>query len=204
MPPAEYQLDTVAVNLIERMEGARRTWIDDPDAARDGFRRIADESLDSVIKEYEQVMGADGWGDILRREISETFLPRYARLAVAQNALEAARFGAWRRGDPVARILLSVAAIVAVLVLRRLLMFHPITILFFLIVLVMPVMPELRGWYFRRQYTADLQSSVDDLERIQGELDRYQSVEGYTDERLEAARRAVAAAAHRQQSNERG
>jgi len=195
MPPSEYQLDHVAVNLIERMEGARRTWIDDPDAARAGFRRIADESIARAVAEYEGVMGADGWGDVLRREMTETFLPRYTRLALAHNDREAGRFGAWRGGDPVGRIVMTVGALLLAMVLRRIFMMHPVTFLFYFLAVLTPVMPEIRGWYYRRQYEAELQVVVDDLQRIQGELDRYAGPEGYTDTRLEAARRAVAAAA---------
>jgi hypothetical protein len=204
MPPAEYQLDTVAVNLIERMEGSRRTWLDDPEAARAGFRRIAEESLDRVVAEYDGIMGDDGWGVVLRTEILETFLPRYTRIAVVHNALEASRFGAWRGGDPLGRILVTVAALIAAMVLRRVLMFHPITYFFFLAAFLTPVMPEIRGWYHRRQYQQELQRTVNDLERIQRELERYAGTEGYTDVRLEAARRAAAAAAQRRTSKEMG
>lgn len=197
MPPAEYQLDTVAVNLIDRMEGSRRTWVDDPEAARAGFRRIAEEGLERVTREYQSIMGEDGWSTMLRREILETFLPRYTRLAIAFNTLEAGRFGAWRGGDPASRVALTLAALLAAFALRRVLMFHPITYFFYLAAVLTPVMPEIRGWYHRQQYQRELQEAVDDLERIQRELERYTEAEGYTDARLEAARAAVTRAAQR-------
>ena len=180
MPPASYQLDTVAANLIERLEGARRTWIDDPEAARAGLTRIAEESVDRAVADYGQVMGADGWGPLLRRELLETFLPRYLRLAVAQNALEAAGFGAWRGGDPVARVVTVVVALALAALARRVMLYHPVTLVFFVAALSSPIMPELRAWHHRRRYQRALQEAVDDLERIQGELDRHAALEdGY-------------------------
>lgn len=174
MAPASYQLDTVATHLLTHLEGARRTWLDDPFGARAGLTRIASESVDRVVAEHDQVMGdADGWGPVLRREVMETFLPRYLRLAVAQNAQEAAGFGTWRGGDPVARITLLVGAILIATLLRRLLMFHPITLIFYGVALLAPLLPSLRARHQRRRYQRSLQEVLDDLARIQVELDRH-------------------------------
>ncbi|MEL6347751.1 MAG: hypothetical protein AAFV53_31890 [Myxococcota bacterium] len=193
MPPSSYELDTVAANLIERMEGARRTWQGDPDAAAAGLSRIAEESIDRVSREYDAIMGsADGWPAVLRRELMETFLPRYIRLATEHNALEADGYGAWRGGDPVARIIATAGAILGALAIETIFR-HPITLILLVAALFVPLMPEIRAWYHRRRYVRLLQEAVDDMGRIQSELDRYVTDDGYTRDHLEQARAQVRA-----------
>jgi len=181
----------VAANLIERLEGPRRTWMGQPDAAARGFARIADESLDSVIIEYEGVMGVDGWGPLLRREITETFLPRYTRLAIAHNAIEERGYGAWRGGDPLGRVVSTGFALLVALAIEQIFR-HPATLVLLVGALLVPLMPELRAWYYRSQYARQLQQAVDDLGRIQRELERYASASAgdpvYTDDQLQRAR----------------
>jgi len=193
MPPIPYRLDTVAASLVERLEGARRTWVGQPDAAREGMARIASETLDLVIAEHDRIMPGTQWSEMLRRELLETFLPRYIRLAVAHNALEADGYGAWRQGDPLARVMATGGMLMAAVVIERLL-HHPITIVLFIFSLFVPALPEIRAWYHRRQYTGVLQDAVDDMGRIQDELDRFIDDDIFTDERLQAARDKVEAA----------
>lgn len=164
-----------------------------PDAAREGFTRIASETLDLIIAEHDDIMTGSRWGAMLRREMSETFLPRYIRLAVAHNALEGSGYGAWRQGDPLARVMATGGALMGAVVVERLL-HHPITILLFIFALFVPILPELRAFYHRRQYASALQEAVDDMGRIQDELDRFTDNDILTDARLEAARAAVEAA----------
>ncbi|MDG1482605.1 MAG: hypothetical protein P8R54_23640 [Myxococcota bacterium] len=197
MPPTPYRLDTVAASLVERLEGARRTWMGQPDAAREGMTRIANETLDLVIAEHDRIMPGTQWSEMLRRELLETFLPRYVRLAVAHNALEAAGYGAWRQGDPLARVMATGGMLMAAVVIERLL-HHPITIVLFIFSLFVPALPEIRAWYHRRQYAGVLQDAVDDMGRIQDELDRFIDDDIFTDERLQAARDKVEAARTRQ------
>lgn len=193
MPPTPYRLDTVAASLVERLEGARRTWVGQPDAAREGMTRIASETLDLIIAEHDRIMPGAKWGGMLRRELMETFLPRYIRLAVAHNALEAAGYGAWRKGDPLARVMATGGMLMAAVVIERLL-HHPATLLLFIFALFVPALPELRAWYHRSQYAGALQDAVDDMGRIQEELDRFTDDDILTDERLQAARDKVEAA----------
>ncbi len=200
MPPTPYRLDTVAASLIERLEGARRTWIGQPEEAQAGMQRIAEDALDRVVREHDEIMGEGSWGTELRRELLETFLPRYVRLATAHNALEADGYGAWRQGDPAARVLGTGIALLAALVLERVL-HHPVTLLAFVFALFVPVLPEIRAWHYRRQYTKQLQEVVDDMGRIQAELERY-SDDAFTDARpLQDARKKREAAREKSQES---
>ncbi len=171
MTPPSYRLDVVCGSLLERLEGTRRTWLGDPEAARAGFRRIAEEVVDGVVAERAALMGEDGWGEVLRREVLETFLPRYTRLAVDHNALEEAGYRAWRGGDPVARVVAGLLALLAAALVARF-VHHPLALVAFAGVLVAPFTPEIRQSWFRRRYRRLLQEVIDDMARIQDELER--------------------------------
>ena len=203
MPPTPYRLDTVAASLVERMEGARRTWAGQPDAAEKGMIRIAEETLDFIVDEHDKIMPGSKWGPMLRREMMDTFLPRYIRLAVAHNELESSGYGAWRKGDPLTRVMSTVGALMGAVLMERLL-HHPLTILFFIFALLVPVLPEIRALYHRRQYAGALQDAVDDMGRIQEELERFTDDEILTDSRLEAAREKVEAARARRKEKTLG
>jgi len=176
MTASSYRLDTVSANLIEHLEGARRTWLGQPDAAREGFRRIAEETVGKVLAEYQELFGDSDWGHTLRREILDTFLPRYERLALDHNDLEDQGYHSWRGGDPIARIVATLATLAVALAAERVL-HHPVTLLGFLFVVLVPFAPELRGVYYRRRYRKLLQEVVNDMGRIQDELERYAAVE---------------------------
>lgn len=170
MPPASYRLDVVCAKLIERLEGARPTFQGDRSAAQAAFRRIAEEHVDGVIAEHDEIMGTPGWGALLRREVLETFLPRYTRLALDHNQLEAAGYHAFRKGDPVARVAVTFAALAFAAVVYRL-TFHPLSLALFVFAFAVPFVPEIRRSWYRKRYADLLQEVVDDMGRIQQSLD---------------------------------
>jgi hypothetical protein len=172
MTVSSYRLDTVAVHLIERLEGARRSYQDRPAEGEAAFVRIADEELGRIIAEHDELLDDPGYGDRLHREVHETFLPRYVRLAADHTALEAAGYHAWRRGDPVARGATTLGALLVALGFVRT-VHHPVALVVFAVVLLVPFLPEIRRGYHRRQYRRLLQEVVADLGRIQERLDAY-------------------------------
>lgn len=172
MPPASYRLDTVATQLIERLEAHRPTWLDDPPAARAGFSRITAEVLDRVIAEHDELYGDADQSAVLRRELTETFLPRYARLALAHNEREARGFDAWRKGDLFSRVISGGLALFFALIATELFR-NPLALLTWVAALLVPFIPELRAGWQRNRYRGFLQDAVDDMGRIQDELDRY-------------------------------
>lgn len=170
MASSSYRLDSVTVTLIERLEGARPTWIGDEAHAREGFRRIVEEHVDSLVAERQEILGPEPEGEAMRREVLETFLPRYTRLAIDHNADEEAGYHAWRRGDPVARVLGTLFAFALVAIFYRA-VHHPAALLLLITALTVPFVPELRRAWYRRRYRALLQETVDDMARIQLSLE---------------------------------
>ncbi len=172
MIPSDFRLDTVSVHLVERLEGARRSYVDRPDQAPPAFLRIAEELVADAAAEVGEYSDEGDYPVVLRREILETFLPRYTRLALEHNALEKRRFGAWRAGDPVARLVTTGAAILAAAIFSR---FFPsvFAAVAWLFVVMVALMPELRATWYRRVYRRDLQAVVDDMARIHDHLTVY-------------------------------
>ncbi len=176
MTVSSYRLDTVALHLIDRLEGARPTYAGRPDDAAAAFARVAHDEIDRIVAEHDEVIGEPGVGAQLRREVLETFLPRYTRLAQHHTALEDAGYRAWRGGDPVARAVTTIAALLLTAGVVRV-VHHPVALVCVAAALLVPFLPELRRWYYRRQYASLLQEVVDDMARIQGRLDAYAPAE---------------------------
>ncbi|GEM_PF-1726286 len=173
MVAKSYRLDTVAAHLTERLEGARRSYLDRPDELDAAARRIVDEALGEVLSEMGEVMSDPAHAERLQREMVETFLPRWLKLAKLQNELESSRFDTWRKGDVVFRLVAFIVPLVVALIATRAL-HSPVVALAFIVPFLVPFLPELRAWQATSRYQGALQAIVDDLERIQAQLDAYQ------------------------------
>lgn len=185
MIPSDFRLDTVSVHLVERLEGARRSYMDRPEEAPPAFLRIAEELVADAASEVQEYADSREYPVVLRREILETFLPRYTRLALEHNALEKRRFGAWRQGDPIARLVTTGAAVFTAALFSRVMpsVFAAVAWMF---VLLVALMPELRSLWYKRLYQRDLQAVVDDMARIHDHLDVYTPSERAADTATQA------------------
>ena len=180
MVAKSYRLDTVAAHLTERLEGARRSYLDRPEALDAAARRIVDEALAEVLSEMADVMDDPAHAKRLEHEMHETFLPRWLKLARLQNELEATRFDTWRQGDVVFRLVAFFVPLLAALVATRVL-HSPAVALAFIVPILVPFLPELRAWQATSRYQGALQAIVDDLERIQAQVDAYQPALSFED-----------------------
>ena len=180
MVAKSYRLDTVAAHLIERLEGARRSYLDRPEALDDAAKRIVAEALAEVLSEMADVMDDPAHAERISTEMHETFLPRWLQLAKLQNELEASRFDTWRRGDIVFRLVAFFVPLLIALAATRAL-HSPVVALAFIVPILVPFMPELRAWQATRRHQGALQAIVDDLERIQAQLDAYQPALSFED-----------------------
>lgn len=167
MVPSAYALQTVTARLIERLEGARRTFGDQADDARDAFEQTALKHIDAAVSEYEAVaMEPPGaHATFLRQEILHTALPRYHRLAMRMNRSEAAGFGFGWLADPAGRFVLLAVALAVSMVLMRIggAFGWPLI----LATLTLPLWPSVAATLVQRRYVHDVQEIVADMERIQ-------------------------------------
>src|SRR5262245_5751537 len=114
MVPADYRLDTVTARLIERLEAARPTFGTDSQAALSAFRSAAEAHVAAATAEFTELVPDEDPEEhavFLRKEILETALPRFHRLATEYSAAAATNFGFGPLGDPAGRISLFAVAL---------------------------------------------------------------------------------------------
>jgi hypothetical protein len=122
MVPSEYRLEKVASRIADRLEASRRSYEGEPDRAAAAFREVAAAMVEDVIAELR----LDGFTDdpdrhagFLRREVLETFLPRYTRLATRQTESEARGFGLGVLQGPVGRVVLFLGILLVAALMMR-------------------------------------------------------------------------------------
>lgn len=175
MVPSDYRLDEVCARLIPRLEASRRSF-KDREELRGTFQRLAEEHVESALAEYEQVAGTDRHyarqAELLRRETTETFLPRYERLAVERNLAERdpTRLEAW--AAPARRLMLVGVALSAWFIGYRF-VGRPLSWIPLLILSSAPLWPDWADRIARRQHQRALQEVVDDMQRIQEQATSY-------------------------------
>lgn len=168
MVPTDYRLDNVVARLIERLEGARPTHTD-PAAALRVFEEVAQHHVDAAIAEYRAMApeNPDAHCAFLRKEVLQTALPRYHRLATGMTAAERRGYGFGPLAGPIGMPALFVLCLgVFWFVLRRLLGLWevwPVALLTFTV----PFWPLLAAWLHLRRYRAQLDELIGDMDRIQ-------------------------------------
>ncbi len=172
MIPTEFRLEHVAAGLVERLDGARRSF-DDEDALRAGFRRITAEHLDSVLRadsDLRFVPGHEQHEAFLRREVVDTLLPRVCRDAHAMNVAERAGFGFGPLAAPMGRLVLVLAGMFGVYLMMRGLARVPGGVWISLLALGIPFLPDLSARFAVRRYSQSLAQTLEDLGRIQDQV----------------------------------
>lgn len=164
--PRTFRLDTLAANLVARLEAVRRAHVDRPADAAAAFAATTREATTAVAAECRSTLGDEGQAHLLESEAVASFLPRYTALAVAQSRDEATL----RLGGIVGQVLGRAAGVVVGalgwLLLDRIapgpwgvvLMALPPAMLFW---------PDLLLAVWRRRFANQLQELVDDLGRLQ-------------------------------------
>ena len=173
---SEYKLDFVVARLIERLESTRRTYSAPMQAEMESsFQRISAEHLNAVIGEFREMAMADhpdAHAEFLRREVMNTFLPRYLPMAMAANNIEKKGFGLGPLATPIGRIVIGFLAILLCILLPKLKLlwlFYPA--LPFL--LSAPFLPDILRLISSRKYQKGLQNIVQDMATIQERFGDY-------------------------------
>lgn len=167
MVPRPYGLAAVAQSLVERLEGARRSF--HGPAAEVEFRRIAGEQLSGALSDYEGLVGPEEAAEhraFLEAEVQRTFLPRYTRVALAMNEAEESGFGLGPLGKPVPRMISAALSLLAMAELIRFTAWKPLWVVM-VVVGSFPFWPDLAGWLHHRRHARELASLLDDMSRIE-------------------------------------
>ena len=176
MVPSDYRLDSVAIKLVERLEGSRRTFVGRSDEAREEFRRIALEHAEAAITEYESVALADDAGahaDFLRRELVETLVPRFHRVAIEMNAMEERGFGMGPLARPMGRLGLGAGTLLLLAMVLKFSLWNPVMWPLMMLILAIPFVPDIVSALYRRRYKQSCVSIIEDLGRIQEQASAY-------------------------------
>lgn len=179
MIPEDYRLEQVAAGLVERLDGARASF-DDAEQARAAFARMTEEHLAAVVAEWRAL----GWNEdperhaaFLRREIVDTFLPRFTREAVRITASEASGHGLGGLATPVGRLGLVGVTLGAIFLFGRF-VYLPWIWPLLLAALALPFLPDVLAWLSQRAYRSALERAVSDMARIQDQALAYDAVGG--------------------------
>jgi len=174
--PSDYRLENVSARLLERLEGTRRSYAGRAPEAREQFERICREHVDAALAEFKGLNIEDQpelHGEFLMREVLETFLPRYFRLATAQTQAENSGAGFGPLATPVGRIGLAGAGIAAAFFFARVALFFPLAWPVVLFALSVPFWPAIAMRATRNSYNSELQSLLQDLAQIQEQAGAY-------------------------------
>ncbi|MBT3220826.1 MAG: hypothetical protein HN348_17210 [Proteobacteria bacterium] len=160
----EYHLEQIVARLIERLEGARRSYVGNPDKAMVEFRRIAEEHLQVLADDFAEHSDHIAF---VRQEVLETFLPRYSRIAVEMTGREDHAFGFGVAAEPLGRAVAIIASLLALWVIVVRFLYVPAMWPVALAVISFPFWPDIAAFMYRSQYGRKLELILDDLKRIQ-------------------------------------
>lgn len=162
----EYDFGSVVFVVLEECEHRRRGF--DDDEIDEQLLATARAKLKKIKAAYDEFGGSPVYWQSLETEVLKTAMPQYIAAAREMNALERAKFGVWRGGDPLARIAFALGG----LLLASLLMFVPFVRMFEAIFAVGFVatgffFPDIKRWTHERRHTRVLNGLVADAARYQ-------------------------------------
>src|SRR2546423_2254576 len=175
MVPEKYSLAAIAQHLLSVFE-VRRPGIARWDADTD--ERLCREA-ESALRQMERQCSELGVDDPphwerARAVVRDVLLPRYERLAEAENSAAARDYGMWRGGDLVARASFALCGLVlgAIAVAVPWIPVQEKWVPWALFVLG-PFLPDAYSWWYRRQHRKRLEGLVADLAREGATLEAY-------------------------------
>lgn len=162
----EYDFGSVVFAVLEECEHRRRGF-DDQDLDRQ-LIATARTKLARIKAAYDEFGGSQAYWESLETEVLKTAMPQYMVAAREMNALEHAKFGVWRGGDPLARMAFAVAGLLT----AWLLFFVPFVRMFeaaFIVAFVATgfFFPDIKRWTHERRHTRLLNRLVADAAAYQ-------------------------------------
>jgi hypothetical protein len=162
----EYDFGSIVFVVLEECEHRRRGF--DSDEAEFQLLRVAKEKLAHIKQAYDEFGGSAAYWKVLETEVLETAMPQYIDAAREMTALERAKFGIWRGGDPLARVTFALGALLVGSILIAL-PFVPIFERLFAFALAVAAFlyPELKRWTHERRHFRALNRIITDAAQYQ-------------------------------------
>ena len=182
MVPSKYQLAPVGAFLLEQFELRRpgiTQWTPKIEAS---LRQQAEQELQQMERQCRE-LGVDDvqYWQRVRRALDDILLPRYAKLASEEIALQKRDYGIWRGGDLVARGTFALAGFILGIIAVEV-PYIPIEAKWFpaLLLIAGPMFPEMVTWWYRRRFARKLGELVRDLAKASQTLETYRPLSELT------------------------
>jgi hypothetical protein len=178
----KYRLDAVGRYLLEQFELRRpglREWTPQVEASLRQQAEAEIVQMERQLKELE-IDDPQYWQRV-RRVIDDILLPRYAKAATEEIALQKRDYGIWRGGDLVARGTFALVGFILGIIAVEV-PYIPIEAKWFpaLLLIAGPMFPEVVLWWYRRRYRKKLDALVRDLAKAGVTLDTYRPLSELT------------------------
>jgi hypothetical protein len=177
MYPSRFQLQELSAHvlgLLERRREAIKTWDAD---AEEKLLVTAREALVEAGKQFAELADDKPYWAKVERAVLEVAVPRYFKIARDQLALEAQKYGVWRGGDLVSRIVIGAAGAVVGLVMARTMLPKAFELLPLFAVVFGPLVPDVQFWAARRRWAKQLQRLCAEMGDEQLQQERYRPLE---------------------------
>ena len=182
MVPEKYRLAAVGRFLLEQFELRRpgiRQWTPQIESS---LRQQAETELQQMERQCRE-LGLDDpqYWQRVRRALDEILVPRYAKRATDEIALQKRDYGVWRGGDLVARATFAAAGFILGIIAVEI-PYIPIEAKWFpaLLLVAGPFFPDLVTWWYRRRYARKLEELVRDLAKASETLETYRPLSELT------------------------
>lgn len=161
-----YDFGSVLFAVLQECEHVRRGLTAGEAEAR--LMETARRKLDEIRVAYGESGGTPGYWQALEWEVLETTMPQYVPAAIAQTRLENTGYGVWRQGDPAARVVFGLAAL---LIAALLVVLPPILPVERGVALLLAVAgflyPEMKQGYFDYRHSRFLNRLIAEGEKYQ-------------------------------------
>jgi hypothetical protein len=177
MYPSRFQLHELSAHvlgLLERRREAIKTWDAEAEAK---LLQTAREALTEAGKQFAELADDKAYWAKVERAVLEVAVPRYFKIAREQLAIEAGKYGVWRGGDLVSRVVIGAAGALVGLVLSRTMLPKAFEILPLIAVVFGPLVPDVQFWAARRRWSKQLQRLCAEMGDEQLQQERYRPLE---------------------------
>ncbi len=177
MYPARYQLKELTAHvlgLLERRREAFPQWTPETEAK---LTETAKEALADAGKQFAEVADDKPYWERVEKAVLEVAVPRYFAAARDQHAHELARYGVWRGGDIISRVVYAAVGAFIALVISRTVLPKFLELLPVLLLVFGPLIPDVQVWSAKRRWSGKLQGLVEEMGEEQLQQERYRPLE---------------------------
>ena len=173
MYPTRYQLPELTAHVMAVLERRREGYSDWSADVEAKLTEEARAALAEAGRQFAEVADDRLYWQRLEQIVLTAALPRYFRLASAEQQLEKAKYGVWRGGDLISRAVYAAAGLVVAAIVFRTGVPKQVELMPLAFFIGGPMIPDLQVWFARRRYSAKLATVVDDMRAEAAARDLY-------------------------------